>query len=136
MPRRSPAQRAMISRRMESERRAGERAFLSSISLSAAQREQGEVTLRDLNLTAAAQVLRPGVRWWWGARQVGDRFGALCYLCDELIASWHRHYPMTRAAVRAVLDHRDREHTPGASTSGPIDSGRLPEREPPTGEVP
>lgn len=114
----SRAQRAAIARRQRDARLAPSARFLASVNLSAAQRDQGEVTVLDLSLVTPAQLRHPGVRWWWGARQTPAGFGAYCYLCDALVVTWARAYPMTRTAQAAVLAHRDQAHGSGRLTEG------------------
>lgn len=110
MRQRSRAQRAAYANRQRRERLRPERSILAAVSLSAAQREQGEVNVTDLALAARAQLAHPGVRWWWGERLVGDRRGAYCYLCGELITPGTVRAPFTLAAQRAILAHRDSAH--------------------------
>lgn len=118
MRRRSAAQRAMYAARQRSVRLQPERTFLASVNLSAAQRDQGEVTILDLSLVEPAQLRHPGVRWWWGARLRPAGFGAYCYLCETLIVTWARAYPITRTAQAAILAHRDQAHWAGPLKQG------------------
>lgn len=115
---RSRAQRAAYAKRQRDVRLAPSRVFLASVNLSAAQRDQGEVNVLDLALVPTAQLRHPGVRWWWGARQALEGFGAYCYLCDRIVTTWARNWPMTGAAKQAVLAHRDTAHVGGALNQG------------------
>lgn len=99
-----------MARALERRRLAAQGSILASVSLSAAQREQGEVTVTDLHLANLAQLRHPAVRWWWAERQVGDRRGAWCYLCESFITPGTVRAPITRAAQAAILAHRDQAH--------------------------
>jgi len=79
---------------------------LVGLSPSWAQRQQGEVTLRDLLLADQARLRHPAVRWWWGEKRTEGRGPAYCYLCDEYIATWDRRWPITDTARAAIADHR------------------------------
>lgn len=107
------ADRAQARRRL-----AAQPSILASVSLSAAQREQGQVTVTDLALVAPAQLRHPGVRWWWGERQQGPRRGAWCYLCERFITPGTVRAPLSRTAQAAILAHRDTAHGGGAPTRG------------------
>ena len=89
-----------------------------ALALPAAQRHQESVARLDFDLTAAARLRRPAVVWWWGERNHEGRFGALCYLCDELIATWARAYPITQAARSQIIRHRDERHSLARITNG------------------
>ena len=93
---------------------------MPGLSLPAAQRDQLDVLAGDFDLAQRAKLRHPAARWWWGARLIDGQHGAYCYLCELLIVTWHRHYPMTDQARRAILEHRDRLHAPAAPTPGPI----------------
>lgn len=118
MPSRSPAQRRAIANRQAAVQRRSEAAFLGSVNISAAQREQGEVTTLDLALVGIARQRHPRAVWWWGERVIEGTNGAYCYLCDRLVASWHRAYPTPRAAVESILDHRRVIHGADPFTKG------------------
>lgn len=60
----------------------------------------------DDTLTMLARVRRPRVLWWWGAGRVEGRWGAICYLCDQLIDTWARRYPITERAKTSIDTHR------------------------------
>lgn len=130
MPRRSPAQRRAIVNRQASVQRRGEIAFLASVNLSAAQREQGEVRTLDMLLVSLARERHPAVRWWWGERVVAGTNGAYCYLCERLIATWARKYPTPKAAIAQIIEHRDASHAHG----GFIESSQTGSMSPPAGE--
>lgn len=80
---------------------------IPSLSATAAERLQGDVTPADLRLTAQAVMLRRGVVWWWGVRRNSDGNIARCYICNAQLASWDGRHPMPRRAIDAVLAHRD-----------------------------
>lgn len=122
MRQRSRAQRAAYARRQADIRRQGERDYLASLELSAAQRDQGEVNVLDLALVARAQLRHPGVRWWWGETRRQDRRGAWCYLCDTFITAGTIRRPLTRTAQAAILAHRDQAHAGLAATMGSASS--------------
>ena len=110
MPPRKPAQRAAIARRQAEARLARPSHVIPGLTPSWAERHQPELLAGDFTLTERARLAHPAVRWWWGARQVGFSYGAWCYLCEALITTWDRKYPMPGKAGEAVLEHRDREH--------------------------
>lgn len=101
------------------------------LNLAYAAKLQGDTVPGDYDLARYARELRPGVRWWWGVRKVGERRGAYCYLCGLMVVSWDTRYPMTEAAKSAVIEHRDGEHlapakvyrSAGESIEGPSGSG-------------
>lgn len=94
------------------------RHILAGLSPSWAQRQQGEVGLRDLLLADRARLIRPGVRWWWGERPSPDEGPAYCYLCDAYITSYDRRWPITDTARAAILAHRDQAHGADATPTG------------------
>lgn len=77
----------------------------------AARRAQNYADAYDDALTALARTRRPSVLYWWGMRQMGPAYGALCYVCGDRIATWARKYPMTQTAKDAVDVHRG-SHAP------------------------
>jgi hypothetical protein len=80
---------------------------------SKAEMSQRDVWPWEHKLVALARLTHPTVSWWWGMRQHDSKFGAFCYLHDELIVTWNRRYPMTLKAKVAVGNHRalHREHS-------------------------
>lgn len=110
--------RAAMARAVERRRLAAQPSILASVSLSAAQRDQGAVDLLDLVLADRARLRHPGVRWWWGERSADGRRGAWCYLCDRFITPGTVRAPLTRAAQAAILEHRDRAHGSAAQPMG------------------
>lgn len=72
-------------------------------------RQQEEHGDEDLKLLELARENHPEVRWWWNQRTEGRLHGAYCYICDLLIETWARRWPMTWRAKRAVEEHR-RQH--------------------------
>lgn len=110
--------RAAMARAVERRRLAAQPSILAAVNLSAAQREQGEVGVLDLHLASVAMLRHPGVRWWWAERELFDRRGAFCYLCDRFITPGTVRAPLTRAAQAAILKHRDRAHSSAAQPMG------------------
>lgn len=110
--------RRAVRRAVERRALAAQPSILASVSLSAAQRDQGDVGLLDLALAGDAQLRHPGVRWWWAERALGGRRGAYCYLCDRFITPGTVRAPLTRAAQAAILEHRDRAHGSAVPNQG------------------
>lgn len=110
--------RTMGDRARDRRTLAAQPSILASVSLSAAQREQGQVTVTDLALAARAQLAHPGVRWWWGEREQDGRRGAWCYLCERFITPGTVRAPLSRAAQAAILDHRNAAHGGGLTPRG------------------
>jgi hypothetical protein len=127
---------------------------LEGIVLPWAARRQGSVDELDLDMTEYARLRHPAVRWWWGERVVdvaplassGDperlavgsrpvrtsRAGAYCYLCDTIVTTWARKWPMPERAIAALFLHR-REHSPSRpftlgyrASATPADAGAPP----------
>lgn len=90
------------------------RPTLAGLAASWAERQQGEVTALDHQLTEQARLARPAVRWWWGWRDRAGHQGAECYLCGQALASWDRRWPAPATAQAALATHRDQAHGPGA----------------------
>lgn len=58
------------------------------------------------DLVAAGRVGHPTIAWWHGYRMTPVAFGAFCYVCDTLICSWSRRWPITNKAKTAIEDHK------------------------------
>jgi hypothetical protein len=71
-----------------------------------AARQQPEVTEEDNELWKLTESAHPLVHFWWNRRVKGFKTGAYCYVCDKMIATWDGKYPMTVAAINAVMEHR------------------------------
>lgn len=82
------------------------RTAADSLAMPLAARLQGSADELDLDMTEYARLRHPAVRWWWGQRVVEGANGATCYLCDKQITTWARAWPVTSAAIEAVLAHR------------------------------
>jgi hypothetical protein len=76
------------------------------LNLPQAARFQREVTAADLALADYARLRRPRVLWWWGQASLEGRKVALCYLCDQPIATWDMRHPITLHAQLALEAHR------------------------------
>lgn len=89
-----------------------------------AARQQKVVEGIDWSMRTAARRRHQNATWWWGQRQTETGYGAVCYLCDTLIATWARKWPMTQEARRLVEEHREcecertRQELLGASLAG------------------
>lgn len=57
-------------------------------------------------LVDLAQATHPRVSWWHGWRMTYVAFGAQCYVCDRLITSWSRRWPITQKAQREIEAHK------------------------------
>jgi hypothetical protein len=77
----------------------------AALNLPYAAKLQGYVDGLDYMLTARAQMLVFGVRWWWGERLIDHWHGALCYVCRAQIVTWDTRWPMTDAARAAIIGH-------------------------------
>lgn len=97
---------------------------------------------QDDRLTLLAQSLRPKARHWWGRRWItplsnpdawirttrtedpetsgSGRNGALCYICDYLIASWASGWHLPKRA-RVLIDLHRTEHLTGI-LAAPVDT--------------
>jgi len=71
-----------------------------------AARQQERRNSYDRNLLAIARNAHPRILWWWGQRIGEHGREAVCHLCGEVVATWASQWPMPRAAVRAVMEHR------------------------------
>lgn len=78
-----------------------------------AVRLQGSTVPGEIGLWDRARERHPGVRWWWGLRQIEHHRGAFCYVCDRMVAVWDTRYPVTETARAVIIEHRA-EHLPGA----------------------
>ena len=74
-----------------------------------AARQQRTVNGWDELFTLRVQVEHPRVAHWWGQRTVGNVHGAWCYICDRMVTSWARSYPVTYMARATIEAHRN-EH--------------------------
>lgn len=109
-------------------------AELAALNLPWAARLQGDVLELDLELAERARDRRPGVRWWWGQRVTAGANGALCYLCNESIATWYRARPVTRGAVEKILTHRWTHAPDGYVHHGTTAGGKSPAADAPPPE--
>lgn len=97
-----------------------------------AVRSQLEVYNWESDLVAQARAKHPTVAWWWGGRitewralakgantpgarpdksvKYPTKYGAFCYVCDTLIVTWARNFPMTERAKNAVEAHKQHHH--------------------------
>lgn len=78
-------------------------------ALPAAGREQPITSVLDAVLLEHARRRRATIAWWWGKRGYDRAYGAYCYLCDTMIVTWARRWPMTDKARAAVMQHRTHE---------------------------
>ncbi len=69
-------------------------------------KHQTETDESDNELWDKTEAKHPAVHWWWNQRTVNFKHGAYCYLCDKMIATWDSKFPMTAAAQRAIMEHR------------------------------
>ena len=94
---------------------------------AAAQTETGP---EDQFLLGAARRRHPTVVWWWGMRDRDHGFGAWCYICERMLVTWARRWPMTVRAGAVVDEHRARhlsllriDRSIGLVEAGPIEKG-------------
>lgn len=74
--------------------------------LPKAAAEQHTIEKWEVKLHNRARLVHPGVFWWHGYRKVGTKFGSYCYVCDLMIATWDRKYPITSKAKDAIHKHK------------------------------
>jgi hypothetical protein len=80
--------------------------YLRADETSWPARQQSVCDEHDNELWGLTEKNHPAVVWWWNQRQVKDLYGACCYVCDKMIVSWARKWPMTLEAKDAVMEHR------------------------------
>lgn len=71
-------------------------------------REQWWANEHDDALWKTAMIGRRSITWWWSPRRTRDGNGALCYVCDDLIATFDVARPVTPPVRIAVMEHRAR----------------------------
>lgn len=58
------------------------------------------------DLMRLARANHPTVAWWHGRRMTPAAFGAYCYVCNSLIVSWSRRWPITNKAKGEIETHK------------------------------
>jgi len=69
-------------------------------------REQWWCNEHDDALWHEAMKARRSIGWWWSPRRTKEGSGALCYVCDALIAPFDAARPVTPPVRIAVMEHR------------------------------
>jgi hypothetical protein len=87
-----------------------------------AAREQLDMQPWEAHLVALARLRHPTVAWWHGYRdRTAHGFGSWCYVCDRMVVTWSRRWPITETARRAVHEHKNwhRLHPQTSQSDGP-----------------